>query len=163
MCTISVPNDVFVQNLGDKIGIEEPRILGARYNYGTSRTLEQLKTDLLYGNFIVKNWHSYITYVERSICRMTKIKILSIVSSLAYLVGVLFIYALRGGEYDWMLEITPDIGSVPESSDDWLLLSKFALAFTLATQAPMLFTKNRKYHLVMIVMAVIFYVLSGNH
>lgn len=45
--------------LGDSIGIEESRIIGARYNYGTSRTIEQLKTDLSYGNFIVKNWHSY--------------------------------------------------------------------------------------------------------
>lgn len=46
-------------NLGENIGTEEARIIGARYNYGTSRTLEQLKTDLSYGNFIVRNWHSY--------------------------------------------------------------------------------------------------------
>lgn len=43
----------------DTVGIEEARIVGTRYNYGTERTLAQLKTDLKYGNFIVDRWHSY--------------------------------------------------------------------------------------------------------
>lgn len=94
---------------------------------------------------------------------MTKKNILSIGSVLAYLVGVIYIYAFRGGEYDWMLEMTPDIGSVPKSSDDWLFLSKCALAFTLTTQVPALLTKNRGYHLAMMLIAIILYVCSGNH
>lgn len=43
----------------DLIGIEEARIVATRYNYGTERTLAQLKTDLKYGNFIIDRWHSY--------------------------------------------------------------------------------------------------------
>lgn len=43
----------------DVIGTEEIRVLGARYNQGISRSLEQIKKDLSYGNFIVNNWHSY--------------------------------------------------------------------------------------------------------
>ncbi|GKQ44974.1 hypothetical protein PSTH2693_07480 [Pseudomonas syringae pv. theae] len=38
------------------IGMEEVRIIGARYNWGTSRSLDELKKDLSYGNFIVNSW-----------------------------------------------------------------------------------------------------------
>ncbi|RMR96213.1 hypothetical protein ALP73_100692 [Pseudomonas coronafaciens pv. garcae] len=38
------------------IGMEEARIIGARYNWGTSRSLDEIKKDLSYGNFIVNSW-----------------------------------------------------------------------------------------------------------
>lgn len=94
---------------------------------------------------------------------MTKAKILSIGTVIAYLIGMIYIYAFRGSEYGWMLEMTPDIGKAPDSTDDWLLLSKCALAFTLATQIPMLLTMNRKYHAVLILVAVVFYWICNNH
>lgn len=43
----------------DTVGIEEARIVATRYNYGTARTVAQIKTDLRYGNFIAERWHSY--------------------------------------------------------------------------------------------------------
>ncbi|RML48184.1 hypothetical protein ALQ97_04875 [Pseudomonas savastanoi pv. glycinea] len=38
------------------IGIEEARIIGARYNRGTSWSLDEIKKDMSYGNFIVNSW-----------------------------------------------------------------------------------------------------------
>lgn len=35
---------------------EQIRIIGARYNRGMSLTLEKIKEDTSYGNFIVNNW-----------------------------------------------------------------------------------------------------------
>ncbi len=90
-------------------------------------------------------------------------RILSICSGIAYLIGMFYIYAFRGGEYDWMLEMTPEIGNAPQSSDDWVFISQCSLAFTLASQVPSLFFKNRKYHIIMIVLAIAFHTWSGNH
>lgn len=42
-----------------QIGDDEVRVIGARYNQGTQRALEQVKKDLTYGNFIVRNWHAF--------------------------------------------------------------------------------------------------------
>ncbi|WP_414502034.1 hypothetical protein [Zymobacter sp. IVIA_5232.4 C2] len=85
-------------------------------------------------------------------------KILSVCSGVSYLIGMFFIYMFKGGEYDWMLEMTPEIGNAPQSSDDWVFLSQFFFAFTLVTQVPPLFFSNRKYHVMMIIMAIVFYV-----
>lgn len=42
----------------EKIGEDEVKIIAARYNQGTTRTIEQIRKDLSYGNLIVRNWHS---------------------------------------------------------------------------------------------------------
>lgn len=81
---------------------------------------------------------------------------------IAYLVGMFYIYAFRGGEYDWMLEMAPDIGNAPQRSDDWIFVSQCSLAFTLASQVPPLFFKNRKYHIAMIILAMVLYLWSRN-
>lgn len=37
-------------------GMDDIRIIGARYNRGTNPTIEQIKANTSYGNFIVKIW-----------------------------------------------------------------------------------------------------------
>lgn len=41
------------------IGMDEVRIIGARYNRGTSLSLEKIKGNTSYGDFIVKRWVSF--------------------------------------------------------------------------------------------------------
>ncbi|WP_162886612.1 hypothetical protein [Pseudomonas syringae] len=38
------------------IGMDEVRVIGARYNRGTGLSLEEIKKDTRYGNFIVTHW-----------------------------------------------------------------------------------------------------------
>ncbi|KPC27370.1 Uncharacterized protein AC496_2730 [Pseudomonas savastanoi pv. glycinea] len=38
------------------IGMDEVRVTGARYNRGTGLSLEEIKKDTRYGNFIVTHW-----------------------------------------------------------------------------------------------------------
>ena len=109
-------------------------------------------------------WHIIHVDTNLKIDHMTKTaKILSTYSIVAYLIGIFYIYAFRGGEYDWMVEMTPEIVNAPQSSDDWIFLSQCALIFTLASQTPALFLKNRKYHMAMMVLAIILHTWSENH
>ncbi|PHN62934.1 hypothetical protein [Pseudomonas viridiflava] len=41
------------------IGVEEVRVIGARYNRGTNLSLEDIKKDTRYGNFIVHFWFRF--------------------------------------------------------------------------------------------------------
>lgn len=95
--------------------------------------------------------------------KTARVRALSVLAGLAYTLGLAFIYCFRGGEYDWMLEMDPGLGKAPPSTGDWVIFAQMGLAFALATQVPMLFTRNRKYHAVMIVVAVIIYWLCDSH
>ncbi|WP_245951466.1 hypothetical protein [Paracidovorax anthurii] len=41
------------------LGQEQVRVIGARYNRGTGLTLDQIKKNTSYGNFIVKFWDRF--------------------------------------------------------------------------------------------------------
>ncbi|MBI6843848.1 hypothetical protein ALP86_05214 [Pseudomonas amygdali pv. mori] len=41
------------------IGMDEVRIIGARYNRGTNPSIEKIKEDTSYGDFIVKRWNFF--------------------------------------------------------------------------------------------------------
>lgn len=82
---------------------------------------------------------------------------------MGYAFGLLLIYCFKGGEYNWMLDMDPGLGKAPASTDDWVVFAQTGLFFALASQVPMLFTKNRKYHVAMIVAAIIIYWLCDSH
>ncbi|WP_122339713.1 hypothetical protein [Pseudomonas caricapapayae] len=46
-------------DLFDSIGMDEVRIIGARYNRGMDLSLEEIKRDTRYGNFIVNSWQRF--------------------------------------------------------------------------------------------------------
>ncbi|BCQ35972.1 hypothetical protein ERHA54_35530 [Erwinia rhapontici] len=42
-----------------KLGMNDVKIIGSRYNRGTNPSMESLKKDMSYGEFIVKNWEHF--------------------------------------------------------------------------------------------------------
>ncbi|KPY62238.1 Uncharacterized protein ALO94_01261 [Pseudomonas syringae pv. spinaceae] len=46
-------------DLFDSFGMDEVRIIGARYNRGMDLSLEEIKRDTRYGNFIVNSWQRF--------------------------------------------------------------------------------------------------------
>jgi hypothetical protein len=45
--------------LEQPLSMDDIRIVGARYNRGMRLSLEQIKQNLSYGNFIVDSWHHF--------------------------------------------------------------------------------------------------------
>ncbi|EGM5038383.1 hypothetical protein IRT72_004823 [Salmonella enterica] len=45
--------------LPKQLGMNDIRIIGARYNRGTNPSLESIKRDTSYGDFIVRNWQHF--------------------------------------------------------------------------------------------------------
>ncbi|WP_084883829.1 hypothetical protein [Pantoea septica] len=45
--------------LSSRLSMNDVKIIGARYNRGTNPTLESIKKDTRYGDFIVKNWQYF--------------------------------------------------------------------------------------------------------
>lgn len=48
-----------------RLGMNDVKIIGARYNRGTNPSMESLKKNMSYGEFIVKNWEHF----NRLVCR----------------------------------------------------------------------------------------------
>jgi len=45
--------------LPSRLSMNDVKIIGARYNRGTNLSLESIKKDTRYGDFIVKNWQYF--------------------------------------------------------------------------------------------------------
>jgi hypothetical protein len=50
--------------LPSRLSMNDVRIIGARYNRGTNPSLESIKKDTRYGDFIVKNWQHFTRLVS---------------------------------------------------------------------------------------------------
>lgn len=58
-----VERDGFQQHL-PALSTDEVRIVGARYNRGTGLSLDQIKQNMSYGNFIVKFWRRFTALTQ---------------------------------------------------------------------------------------------------
>lgn len=77
----------------------------------------------------------------------------SIFSTIGYLFGLFWMRVCAGSTYE---DVDPSI--VDPDRDDWQQLLIVVFILTLATQAPFLFSKYRKYHAaLMIIAAALFF------
>ncbi|WP_052250328.1 hypothetical protein [Enterobacter sp. Bisph1] len=51
-------------NLPTPLSMDDVRIIGARYNRGTNPSLENIKNDTRYGDFIVRNWDHFTSLIN---------------------------------------------------------------------------------------------------
>lgn len=78
---------------------------------------------------------------------------LSFLSTIGYFFGLLWMRIGAGSQYEWTQDMDPSFTLYDKDADDWVVILIVAFIFTLATQVPFLFSKYRKYHATLIVIA----------
>lgn len=127
--------------------MNDVKIIGARYNRGTNPSLESIKKDTRYGDFIIRNWQHFNILLWRQDYNRMK-KFIRIIFILFYLLCMIVIYLSTVDKYGVVYDMDPTLpqGSLSNSSDNGKVFAGLILLIIFISQiAFFYFERSRKW------------------